>query len=275
MSVPIDIRKESPCDYGQLYRCADCSFGMTLPRPTPAEIATFYDLTSYYTHGECHMAERGARTLFDRLRLYLAWKLDFGETLTAGMVHQILGGRPADVCDIGCGAGDFPLELKAIGHRIEGIEIDSVAVDLGRKRGGSPSTPGSVETLPRAVVGRQFDLVIMRHVLEHLLDPIEAVRTTKSLVRPGGLFICVVPNNAAQGLASAGETWEPLDVPRHLNFFIPENLRTICQRAGLTPPHAPGGSWSGRRSQRNRRSTTRLASSPKCPESRCPSSGPP
>jgi 2-polyprenyl-3-methyl-5-hydroxy-6-metoxy-1,4-benzoquinol methylase len=234
MTVPIDTRKEAPCDYGHLYRCSACSFGMALPRPAPSMIGAFYQLDSYYTHGESHMAGRGTRTFSDRLRLHLAWRLDFGESLTAGMVHRILGNKSSDICDIGCGAGDFPLELKALGHRIEGIEVDPVAVGLARSRGLTVHT-GTAEDLPQAVAGRKFDLVIMRHVMEHLLDPVAAMRTVRDLARPGGLYICVVPNNASLGLASAGETWEALDVPRHLNFFVPENLRTLCLHAGLKP----------------------------------------
>jgi 2-polyprenyl-3-methyl-5-hydroxy-6-metoxy-1,4-benzoquinol methylase len=232
--MPIDARKETRCEFGELFRCSACSFGLTLPRPAPEEIGAFYDLSSYYTHGESHMAQSGEKTLLDRLRLYLAWKLDSGESLNTEMVHRILDQQPSDICDIGCGAGDFPLELKAIGHRIEGIEIDPQAVELARSRGLTVHT-GTIEDLPEAVVGRQFDLVIMRHVMEHLLHPVEAVKKVASLVRPGGLYIWVVPNNAAMGLAGAGETWEALDVPRHINFFVPENLRTISQMAGFKP----------------------------------------
>jgi SAM-dependent methyltransferase len=40
-----------------------------------------------------------------------------------------------------------------------------------------------------------FDIVIMRHVLEHFLDPMEALKTTKKVLKPNGLVYIAVPNS--------------------------------------------------------------------------------
>ena len=80
---------------------------------------------------------------------------------------------------------------------------------------------------------RQFDVVVMAHVLEHVPDPVRAVGAVGRLLRPGGRFVCGVPNNGSVGRAWFGPAWEPLDVPRHLNFFAAASLAAVCRAAGL------------------------------------------
>jgi predicted SAM-dependent methyltransferase len=70
-------------------------------------------------------------------------------------------------------------------------------------------------------------------VLEHCIDPLRAVRNVHALLRPGGVLFCEVPNNACAGFAHAGLAWEMLDIPRHVNFFVAENLRAIAAGAGF------------------------------------------
>jgi SAM-dependent methyltransferase len=232
MTMPIDPKTEAPCLYGDLFRCPECLFGMVLPRPTPDEIGTFYRLESYYTHGKTHFAEAGNRTLADRLRLHLAWRVDYGEVADADMIDKLTTERPSDVCDIGCGAGHLAAALSLRGHRVTGVEIDEEAVRVAAGQGVEVHQ-GSIERLPDVVARHRFDLVIMSHVLEHVLEPVQAVKAVANLLKPGGRFVCVVPNNASAGLAFSGQAWEPLDVPRHLNFFVPANLRTVCEIVGL------------------------------------------
>lgn len=232
LSMPIDPKKESPCAHGRAFRCRGCSFGMIQPRPEEAEIGDFYALEHYYTHGRSHFADGGAPSLPDRVRAHLAWRLDRGEWLTAEMAHGLLGGRPSEVCDMGCGNGHFAARMSDLGHRVAGVEVDTRAAVEARQK-GVDLHDGSVEHLPGAVASRRFDLVVMSHVLEHVLDPVKAVEAMAGLLRPGGIFACVVPNNASAGLARSGLSWEPLDIPRHLNFFVPENLRAVGDRAGL------------------------------------------
>ena len=232
MTMPIDCRKESPCAYGHLHRCPRCAFGMALPRPPAEEIADFYALDAYYTHGESHFASPGRVGFLDRARVHLAWRFDFGVEITPDLVHRLLGERASAICDIGCGAGALSLGLAERGHEVIGVDVDPEAVRTAQAAGVGAHL-GSVEQLPPAVAERQFDLIVMSHVLEHVLHPSHAVAQVAARLRPGGRFICVVPNNDSVALRYTGIAWDSLDVPRHLNFFVPANLRTICEQAGL------------------------------------------
>lgn len=230
--MPIDSRKESPCRHGGALRCAECGFGAITPRPPADEIGGFYEFDVYYTHGRSHMTAVGPPSFLDKLRLHLSWRLDFGTPLSAQRIHDLLGGRPSDICDIGCGDGNLASQLAGLGHRVVGVEVDPRAIQEALRRGVKVHE-GLAEDLPAAVTSRRFDLVIMSHVLEHCLDPIKAFGNAGHLPRSSGFLLCEVPNNASACSDHAGPAWECLDIPRHLNFFVPKNLVSLCRRQGF------------------------------------------
>jgi hypothetical protein len=92
---------------------------------------------------------------------------------------------------------------------------------------------GTAEALPPALAGKKHDVLIMSHVLEHCLHPMQALRNARVLLRDGGCAIIETPNNACKGLQQAGIYWPWLDVPRHLNFFTTDSLRWACEESGL------------------------------------------
>lgn len=231
--MPIDPKKESSCTHGRVHRCVTCGFGAVLPRPREEEVGAFYELEHYYTHGSSHMAEGGRVTFVDRLREHLAWRLDRGQPFTPARAAELLGGTSGEVCDLGCGGGGFAARMKEYGFRVVGVEVDTAAA-VHTTGSGVELHVGTAERLPEALGDRRFDLVVMSHVLEHCLDPVRALENAAGLVRPGGYFVCEVPNCGCAGFAWSGAAWEPLDVPRHLNFFVPDNLRLLCRRAGLS-----------------------------------------
>jgi SAM-dependent methyltransferase len=158
--------------------------------------------------------------------------MDFGQHPTAQWAHSLLKENPSDICDIGCGRGEFVAQMVALGHHAVGVEFDLWAAEEARQM-GVDLHQGSAEQLPEAVASRRFNLVTMSHVLEHCLDPVRAFENASNLLGNGGLLACIVPNNAALGLSYAGPAWEPLDVPRHMNLFVPHNLSMLCERFGL------------------------------------------
>lgn len=235
--LPADWRRpEPPHDY-RLYWSNASQYGELCPRPTPDEIQASYRIPNYYTRGEA--AERLNQTpplenLLTRLRIGISWRRDRGTYIDQTWIARQCGDRPRRVLDIGCGNGTILAAFKEAGHEVLGIEPDEAARTVAQSH-GLPVVDGTAERLPPAVAGREFDFVVMTHVLEHTLEPLTAVRNAASLLADGGTLILETPNNAAIGMLQAGSTWRWLDVPRHLNFFTPVSLKLICRQAGLLP----------------------------------------
>jgi SAM-dependent methyltransferase len=112
-----------------------------------------------------------------------------------------------------------------------GIEPDPAARRLAEKAG--EVFDGTAEALPGAIAGKQFDVVLLSHVLEHCIDPVAALKNVKGLLAPGRTAIIEVPNNAAPGFDTYGPGWFFADIPRHLQFFTENSLRKALAHAGL------------------------------------------
>jgi SAM-dependent methyltransferase len=131
--------------------------------------------------------------------------------------------------DVGCGSGASLGVATALGWRGSGIEMDAAAADKARRFTDSIHV-GDILTAPFA--RGSFDVVSAFHVLEHVPDPVAAVRRMLEWLAPGGLLIIEVPNAGGLGAALFGRAWSGLELPRHLSHFTPGSLSRAVAQAG-------------------------------------------
>lgn len=213
--------------------------GRVFPEPTDAELARFYDTAAY----AAYMGQRAAAAaptaaaarphLATRILRRLAAGLERGTPLDAARVHRLVGGATARICDLGCGAGELLLALRALGHDVLGVDPNPTAFATG-VQSGLRVLRGTAEALPADLPRGAFDVVVMSHSLEHCRDPLLALRHAHGLLRPGGRMVCDVPNHASAGFAVSGPCWFHTDAGRHLWFFTPAALRAMATATGLT-----------------------------------------
>ncbi len=138
------------------------------------------------------------------------------ERANFGLFEELMPWRagPMRALDAGCGAGGLLVRLTHVGWSAEGVEIDPAAVEVARRISGVPVRVGDFRTadVPTGV----FDLVVLRHVFEHLDDPIAALRRLRELLAPGGRVVLIYPNPASLGARVFGASWFHWDPPRHL-----------------------------------------------------------
>jgi SAM-dependent methyltransferase len=79
-----------------------------------------------------------------------------------------------------------------------------------------------------------FDSVVLWHVLEHVPDPVAAIRRARQVLRPGGLLVIAVPNFESLQARFAGRHWFHLDVPRHYHHFGLAVLRRLLISNGFS-----------------------------------------
>lgn len=233
MTVRSDWRRPDVAQSYTLWWSDAAAYGALFPRPSADEVMTFYDFAEYYTHRpDTALSHRRATSLALRILMAIAYRLDRGHEPLRGWWQQLLPDMRRHCLEIGCGAGsDMELLAPDFGT-ITGVDPDPRACAVARKRGLNVYE-AIAEDLPQAVREKQYDLIVMLHVLEHCLDPLTALQQASDVLSGEGTLIVEVPNNNALGRTLKKDNWHWLDVPRHLNFFTERSLRAICGRAGL------------------------------------------
>jgi SAM-dependent methyltransferase len=136
------------------------------------------------------------------------------------------------VLEVDCATGKVALALQtARNWSAVGIERDAGAAAAARRRGLETHT-GTLEDYAGA---GDFDLVLFVHVLEHLDDPLAALRRARELLIPGGYVVVALPNAESLERRLFGWAWDGWDVPRHVYHLGPAALCGLLERAGFDP----------------------------------------
>jgi SAM-dependent methyltransferase len=135
--------------------------------------------------------------------------------------------KQGGLLDIGCGNGAF---LKAFGVSQPGWTMTGCELDE-RNKLAIEAIPG-VDRLhvgPMAALGRQFDLVVLVHALEHVVDPVSFLASVMPLMRPGAHLLIQVPD-----LMNS-----PFDllIADHCSHFSAVTLSNAVTRAGFVVEH--------------------------------------
>ncbi len=115
-----------------------------------------------------------------------------------------------DLLDVGCGPGNITLDLasRVSPGRVRGLDAAPEVIDVAsaeRDRRGATGVEfcqGDVYALD--LDDGSFDVVHAHQVLQHLSDPVAALREMRRVVRPDGLV-------AARDSDYAAMAWAPLD----------------------------------------------------------------
>lgn len=140
--------------------------------------------------------------------------------------------RPGRALDIGCGTGALVAALASVGWEAEGVEWNATAAETARQRTGRPIHTGDIMHV--ALPGGVWQLVVLRHVLEHLADPAAVLRRIAALLCHGGQAVAFLPHAGSLGARCYGADWFAWDPPRHLWVPSIRSLYPLASRAGLS-----------------------------------------
>src|SRR5207249_2223304 len=80
--------------------------------------------------------------------------------------------------------------------------------------------------------GEPFDAVVMADVIEHLADPVAALRHCSALLRPGGVLCVITPDPSSRVARAAGARWWGL-LPAHTFLFPRATLSDVLRAEGF------------------------------------------
>lgn len=136
--------------------------------------------------------------------------------------------------DIGCNGGFF---LETLNQNFEkhGIEIDPESVLYAKntyKDFGDNVVCAPLENAPYE--NSSFDVISMRGTIEHMADPLNAIKKVSQLLKKDGFFcITATPNGMSVAADLYRNQWTLFHPVQHIWHFSPKSLSIICQRFGL------------------------------------------
>lgn len=196
--------------------CLRCGLLRTNPRLSAAAYIDFY--THYY------------RAIYERVghepRSYFAGQAARGTQRAAFILRHALPPRGVvTVLEIGCGGGWNLLPFHQAGWKAVGWDFDLDYLAEGQSR-GLDLRKGSMDDA--IADGQKHHLIILSHVLEHFLDPIEDLRKLRSLLHPSGAVFIEVPSL----FAVTGNLLRHFQ-NAHTLSFVPETLERVMEAAGF------------------------------------------
>lgn len=213
-------------DVFTVQKCSSCGLFFLDPRPADSELAVIYppnyvafDLAES-ADGSKGLSVKSVSTWFERRRI--ARVLGLSNT----SIDTIL--------DIGCGDGsDLDLLRSILGTELKtvGVEVASSAADRARRRGHEVYVDPfpEVEEKLRAEHGR-FDLIISKHVIEHVADPKAFLSAIRGLIHDGGTVMIDTPNVDSPLRWLFRSHWGGWHTPRHWFLFNKETLSLLAKQ---------------------------------------------
>jgi SAM-dependent methyltransferase len=128
---------------------------------------------------------------------------------------------PASILDVGCGDGLLFERLTRLGS-VEGIDIEAALQPQSKWR--SQIYCGSFDQTFRP--SKKYSVILMLDVLEHLADPMAALKNVRRLLLPNGFFIATVPAFMA--------AWTNHDaLNQHVTRFTKRSLGKLLANSGM------------------------------------------
>jgi SAM-dependent methyltransferase len=190
--------------------CTRCGLIQSCPRMTKTAYSDFYS-SDYYRNS---YEPDGYLSLYRKKYCQATGQHIFNEI---DKIKKINSG--ISVLEIGAGGGWNLLPFITAGTKVLGIDYSPSLVSLGLEYGIN-MVQGSIDDTEGI-----FEVIIINHALEHLLNPIESLKSITGHLRDGGLIYIAVPNIFNFGMGQLQNA--------HTYYFDPKTFVYYCSVSGL------------------------------------------
>ena len=212
--IQVDAFRCTSPGYGhhpQIVMCHNCGYVYANPRWSEDELIEAYAAVE----DETYVTERIGRVLTFQKHL------EHMEKWTGS-------GNGRSLLDIGAYIGVFVEEAQKSGWQAVGVEPSDWAAAEAQKRGlnvivGTQDTP--------ELQGKQFDVITMWDVIEHVDSPSEEMTKTYHLLKPGGWLVLHTMDIDSLTAKLMGGRW-PWFMDMHLHYFSQKSMAQMLEKNG-------------------------------------------
>lgn len=189
-----------------VFQCQVCSHVFKEGYGSFVDVEMLYSDISYYHRNPFSSSDR--EKLRPQIDARLKVLLDAGVRVDSEEALHIL--------EVGCLEGVLLHELKQLGHRVKGCEVNVPALEIGVQEFGLEIVSEDIAKKPFA--DDSFDVICSFHVLEHLVDPKSAMKACKDMLKKGGTVVMSLPMDE--------DDYENIE---HLHFFTQKSMALLLE----------------------------------------------
>lgn len=222
LHLPFTLPVNSPLpDAYDIVACEACGFVYADTTGSQCDYDRYY-----YEHSKYEdpiVATGGSQNPYDHARI---------EAQADRIAAQI--GKDARILDIGCASGGLLLALRVRGYQyLHGVDGARACIEQLSSQ-GIPATLSRLSELHQSDLQEgSFDLIVLSHVLEHVVDLKQLLTTARSMLAENGKIYVETPD---------ASRYDPISfVPyyffdsEHINHFNTRSLGILAQTVGLYP----------------------------------------
>ena len=208
----------------QYCKCNDCGSLFQSLRPKDSFIGKYYS-SSYQPHVK---QNNNKKSMNSKINTFL------GNGRATFVENVYKSKKLGKFLDFGCGAGTYLKKMQKKGWQVTGVDFSDQLLHGLRKDGFVVYNVNDKEWLQQNAGG--FDLIRMNHVIEHLYNPVDHLRTLSGLLTEGGVLHIACPNSDSVFFKVFGNSWFPLDAPRHIQLPPSGVVISCLEQMGLNSP---------------------------------------
>ncbi|MDO7137115.1 class I SAM-dependent methyltransferase [Algibacter lectus] len=205
----------------ELIENQEYGFLETTPQPTLDKLPGYYQSEDYISHTD------SKRNAFEKV-YHLVRSISLKKKLK---LINSFSSEAKQLLDVGCGTGDFLQTAQQNGWLVSGIEPNEEARGIANSK--TNKSVFDTEQLQK-FESKQFDVITLWHVLEHLPNLEDHIKTFKTLLKDNGNLLIAVPNYKSFDAKHYKEFWAAFDVPRHLWHFNQVSISNLVSKQNMS-----------------------------------------
>ena len=201
---------------GKIYRCSDCGLVFLYPRLTEDEQKKYY--------------AQQYRDDYEEISVEKRFSNDMAEAEKRLLRIKDIAPPSGSLLEIGSGSGAFLYLSSQYFNMVSGVELDVRAQEFLRKKSLN------IYSDLNEISGKKFDVIVLFHVLEHLLEPVKFIQMLGQFLNENGKLIIEVPNvnDALVKFYDINAFKDFYFCSAHLCYFSPKTLKFCLKQAGFS-----------------------------------------
>ncbi len=210
-----------------IVQCNVCKLVYVNPRLTQESIAQLYNKDYFLGKGFDKSINLKLDFERDSKKLIL---LDWDISTIKEFLSKNNFSNSPKLLDVGCGMGLFLFKARNAGFEVQGLELSKYASEFAQNY-DIPVINSSIDETN--FDNESFDAITMREVIEHLPNPLQTIKKTINLLKPGGVLFITTGNYDCPERKIKGKNWNYFMPEGHLTIFSHNTMKNYLMKAGF------------------------------------------